>query len=1151
MAEVGTLRVSLGLDSANFTTSLEAVNRKLRLVDAEFKAATGGVKDFENSLEGLQIKAESLTQKLQLHEAKVAELKRRYEESAQTKGKDAAETEKLLIAYNKAVAEMKKTEAQLQQTNKEIEKQSNGFNKLEQAVTQSLQKIDQQLKVIDSEFRAATAGIENFGSTSEQLRTKANSLAQTLELQKTKVSELKQLYDESVKAKGADAKETNELLIAYNKATAEMKETEAQLRQLNQTIEQQATAWGQLQTKLNETGQRLQDVGNNLQSSGAQIAASFGVASAAIGGALGSAVKKSADFEAQLSRVGAVADATPAELEKLKQAALDLGATTSKSATEVAQGMEIMGQMGYSTNQILAAMPGVIAAAEASGEDMALVADTVSAALNSFGLEASEASRVADVLAQAANDSAAGIQDMQYTFKYAAPVAKSLGISLEELAAATEIMANNGIRGEQAGTTLRGALIRLSDPPKEAREALAELGIQVTDSQGRMLPFGDIIGQLSEKTKNMSNAQKLAALSTIFGTEAASGMLTVIEAGPQKLDSLTKSLQNSSGASKEAAEKMKDNLKGALEELGGAIETAQISIGDALAPAIRIVAEALQGLFNAFNSLPSGMQQFIAIGAAISAVLLGIVASIGIVLSIIGTAMQGFGALASVMASAGGMAGVFSSAIAVITGPVGIAIGAIAGLVAIGVVLYKNWDEIKVFLSATWETIKSAALAIWEGIKAGLAAIWEGIKTVAMLIWEGIKAYFTTMLSIYVTIFSAVWEGVKTVLTTIWEAIKTIATTVWEGIKTFFSTVLEGIKTAFSTVWEAIKTALSTVWETIKTTATTVWEGIKTFFSTVLDGIKTTFSTVWDTIKGALETVWNTLKSTAETVWNGVKTFFETTLNAIKTTFTTIWNTTRDTVIGVWNTLKSKAQEIFNTLASFLSTTWNNVKNTAVNTWNTIKSTISNIASDLSSAVQNTFNSLKSAISNIFNGVKSTLINIWEGIKSEAKSWASGFVEVGKDLLRGIWEGMKSLDDWLWDKVRGMLSGLTDKIKEFFGIRSPSRLFAEYGGYLSQGLAIGITDDAKLAENSVVDMAKRVAKAGQQIGNIALPSIKPASIQHVVETNVVGNVVGSTSSGGITIIIENMVVRNDEDIYRISRELYSISQSSRKAKGMR
>ncbi|MBE2912722.1 phage tail tape measure protein [Anoxybacillus flavithermus] len=1030
MAEVGTLRVSLGLDSANFTTSIEAVNRKIRLVDAEFKAATGGVKDFENSLEGLQIKAESLTQKLQLHEAKVAELKRRYEESAQTKGKDAAETEKLLIAYNKAVAEMKKTEAQLQQTNKEIERQTNGFTKLEQAVTQSLQKIDQQLKVIDSEFRAATAGIENFGSTSEQLRTKANSLAQTLELQKTKVSELKRLYDESVKAKGADAKETNDLMIAYNKATAEMKETEAQLRQLNQTIQQQETAWGQLQTKLNETGQRLQDVGNNLQSSGAQIAASFGVASAAISGALGVSVKKSMDFEAQLSRVGAIAGATPNELEKLKQAALDLGSSTSKSATEVAQGMEIMGAMGYNTNQILAAMPGIIAAAEASGEDMALVADTVSSALNAFGLEAGEASRVADVLAQAANDSAAGVQDMQYTFKYAAPIAKTLGISLEELAAATEIMANNGIRGEQAGTTLRGALIRLSDPPKEAREALAELGIQVTDSQGRMLPFGDIIGQLSEKTKNMSNAQKLAALSTIFGTEAASGMLTVIEAGPQKLDSLTKSLQNSSGASKEAAEKMKNNLKGALEELGGAIETAQISIGDALAPAIRVVAKAIQGLFNAFNNLPEGMKQFIAIGAAISAVLLGVVATIGVVLSIVGTAMQGFGALAGVLASAGGMAGVFSSAIAAITGPIGIAIGAIAGLVAIGVVLYKNWDEIKEFLSATW----------------------EGIKAVAVAVWDGLKTYFTTVFNIYKTIFTTVWEGIKTVVTTVWEGLKTAATAIFEGIKAYFTTVLNIYKTIFTTVWNAIKT----------------------------------------------------------------------------------------TVIAVWDGLKATATTIFNAIASFLS-----------NVWNGVKTSVSNIVSSLSSAVQNTFNSLRSAIFNIFGDVRDTLINIWEGIKNTARSWASSFVEIGKDLLRGIWNGMSSMADWLWDKVRSMLSGLTDKIKNFFGIRSPSRLFAEYGGYLSQGLAIGITDDAKLAENSVVDMAKRVAKAGQQIGNIALPSIKPAAIQHVVETNVVGDMAKDRQTEGVTIVIENMIVRNDRDIIRFSRELENLRRMSKRSRGER
>ncbi|WP_041469263.1 phage tail tape measure protein [Geobacillus sp. Y412MC52] len=334
MAEVGILRVSLGLDSANFTRSLAEVNRKLKAVESEFKAAGGSIKGFENTLEGLQAKSDMLTRKIALQSARVQELKRRYEESAATKGKEAAETEKLLIQYNKAVGELKKLENELQQTSAKLDK-------------------------------------------------------------------------------------------------------------LSQDVNKNATVWDKMHAKLNEVSQRMQDLGSRMQSAGQGIAMSFGAVTTAIGGALGFAVKKSMDFEAQLDRVGAVAGATPAEIEKLEQAALDLGASTSKSATEVAQGMEIMAAMGYNTNQILAAMPGIISAAEASGEDMALVAETVSAALNAFGLSASEASRVADILAQAANDSAAGVQDMQYTFKYAAPIAKQLGISLEQLAAATEIMAED------------------------------------------------------------------------------------------------------------------------------------------------------------------------------------------------------------------------------------------------------------------------------------------------------------------------------------------------------------------------------------------------------------------------------------------------------------------------------------------------------------------------------------------------------------------------------------------------------------------------------------------------------------------------------------------------------------------------------------
>ena len=215
---------------------------------------------------------------------------------------------------------------------------------------------------------------------------------------------------------------------------------------------------GDYERNMSQVQKSMQTIGGRMQSTGMAVGTAFTTMGVALGAGLGMAVNTAMDFESQMSRVKGISGATAGEFDALREAAMDLGASTSKSASEVAKGMENMAAMGYEVNEIIAAMPGVISAAEASGEDMAVVTDVVSAALNSFGLEASDASHVADVLAQSANQSAADINDLGYSFKYAAPVAKALGISMEELAAATGIMSDAGIKGEQAGTTLRSAL---------------------------------------------------------------------------------------------------------------------------------------------------------------------------------------------------------------------------------------------------------------------------------------------------------------------------------------------------------------------------------------------------------------------------------------------------------------------------------------------------------------------------------------------------------------------------------------------------------------------------------------------------------------------------------------------------------------------
>lgn len=316
--------------------------------------------------------------------------------------------------------------------------------------------------------------------------------------------------------------------------------------------------------------------------------AAVGTAAAATGLAYNS-MNKAADFESQMTKAGVKAEATAAEMKKMSDTALKLGANSSLSASQVAVAMDELAAKGFNAKKTIAAMPGIIAAAESSGEDLALTSDVVTSALNAFEMKASKANHVADVMAMSANRTAAGVADLGYSFKYAAAPANTLGWSLESLATATGIMVDKGLAGEQAGTSLRMALTRLSKPPKEAREALKKLNISVTDSNGKFKDLTQLTAEWNKATKKLSQTQKVQYAATVFGTDAYTGMLSLFAAGPKKIDEMTKSLENSNGAAAKAAKAMKDNYGGALEQLSGSIESAQIKFATPILPVFQDV----------------------------------------------------------------------------------------------------------------------------------------------------------------------------------------------------------------------------------------------------------------------------------------------------------------------------------------------------------------------------------------------------------------------------------------------------------------------------------------------------------------------------------------------------------------------------------
>lgn len=319
-----------------------------------------------------------------------------------------------------------------------------------------------------------------------------------------------------------------------------------------------------------------------------------------------SSLNTAADFEAQMAKVSAKTEATRAEMEALNKEALRLGATTSLSGSEVAVAMDELAAKGFDATKIISAMPGLIAATEASGEDLALVSDVVTSAINSYGMEASEASRIADVMAMSANKTAAGVGDLGYSFKYAAPVANTLGIKLEELAAATGLLVDKGLAGEQAGTALRMSLIRLSKPPAEAEAALKELNITAVDSNKKFKDLTTLAKDWEKATAHLTETQKVQYAATIFGVEASTAMLSLFSSGPEKIKEMTNALENSGGAAAKAAAIMKDNYAGSKEQMFGAIESAQIAFAT---PSLEVLKDTFDGVANMIEKNMGGIEK--------------------------------------------------------------------------------------------------------------------------------------------------------------------------------------------------------------------------------------------------------------------------------------------------------------------------------------------------------------------------------------------------------------------------------------------------------------------------------------------------------------------------------------------------------------
>lgn len=912
-----------------------------------------------------------------------------------------------------------------------VDLDGSGFNR-------GITGLNRQMRMVSREMSANLSKFGRYDQSLEKSKVKVDGLTKRQQIQAQKVRELKNNYDQLSRETGENSAKTQAAAAKYNQAYAELNKYEQELNQATaemKALERQQqvlnTTMGKIGNKFSELGPRLQEIGSKMQSVGRNMSM---YVSAPIVAGFGAAVKKSIDFDDSMRKVKATSGATGSEFQQLRDKALEMGAKTKFSASESADALNYMALAGWDTKDMLGGIDGVMQLAAASGEDLGQVSDIVTDSLTAFGMKAKDSGHFADVLAQTSSKANTDVRGLGEAFKYAAPVAGALGYTVEDTSIAIGLMSNAGIKGEKAGTALRTMFTNLSKPTGDMKKKMDELGISITDSNGNMLPMRDVMDQLRGKFKGLSKEQQASAAATIFGKEAMSGALAIINASDEDYQKLTKSIDGSKGAAKRMSDEMEGGIGGSIRQMKSAIESLAISIGDVMAPYIKKLAEWLSYAANKLNEMPKGTQKIV-VGLGLLAAAIGpLLVTLGVMVSTIGSAMTVIGPLMTsiktlsfitkgwalatgflntILGVARGqialqtvLTGKYSLvtqtaalvtrglglAIRFMTGPIGLVITAVGLLVAAIIHLWRNNETFRNNVIKLWNGIKNALSVIWNSIKSFGIDVWNGLKNGVMFIiqnwWVLMKAYFNMWKVVITTIFNAikntvigVWKVIKSSVLFIVNALKTGVTAIFNSLLLVLRKILSLYKQAFLKVWNAIKFVVTTIAKSIANTVRNNWNNIKNFTIFIFKSVKSFITNIWSSIKSTIyrfansayqlvKKIWNSLSRSTRNIFSNLRAWITNTWSKIKNSVTRFARLLWDGVRNTWNNLSTGTRNIFS-----------RVKTTIVNIWNLIKRSVTGIASALWRSVRNTFNNMKNGLANIIGKIKDHIGGMVSAIK--------------------------------------------------------------------------------------------------------------------------------------------------------------------------
>lgn len=726
-----------------------------------------------------------------------------------------------------------------------------------------IQSANNEMTELRAELRLNETQMKDTGTTVEGLENKHKILSNQLKAAENKVEALTAKHKKAVEIFGENSTEASKLKTQLLNAQNAEDKLEQEVKQCSTELEMQKKGilGASEAAEKSSTGFTvMKGALANLVSDGIQRAVS------AMGDFVKSTVDTGIDFTSTMSEVQAVSGATGGDLEALKQKAIDLGGSTVFSATEVGNAMVEMAKAGWTSEQILDGMAGVLNASSASGEDLATVATIAADAISGFGMKASDSTRVADLLTQAANAGTIGVSDLGETFKYIAPVAGSMGLSIEDVTTAVTAMSMSGIKGSQAGTALRTMLTNLVKPTDAMETAMQKLGIEISNTDGTMKPLDTIIGDLRSSFDGLTDEQKTYYAATLAGKEGMSGMLSLMNLTQEEYDEIASSMNNAKGVAEETSSVMLDNLGGDLEELGGNFETLKLEIFDTFEGTMRDGVGVLNDLVDGIRTATQWLTEHKAVVATVAAVIGVLTAGITAynVVQGVKAAMEAAN-VTTVWALVSAHIAQAAAALAAVAPYIAIA-AAIAAVIAVIVLCVKNWDKIKAKITEVAQKVKEKVLEIKNQITEKLNAA----KQKAVEIFENIKKSVSDKITSIRTKVTEIFNSIKDKIMTPINTARARVIKMIDNLRLNFSAKLTAIKTFVTSVFTTIKSKIMTPINTAKSKVVSTIESLRSSFSSKITSIKdkvtSVFSSLKDKLTKPIEQARSTIKNTVDKI---------------------------------------------------------------------------------------------------------------------------------------------------------------------------------------------------------------------------------------------------------------------------------------------